>query len=108
MTEFSVGATNYTLAALPSVSAPMICRKVGTSSATYVPANLMKKVIAALIGFAAIALPQSAIAQPVANRDELNNIIISGTGLAAGTFVKIYYPQVLIRATLQHQEPVIS
>jgi hypothetical protein len=39
MTEFSVGATNYTLAALPSVSAPMICRKVGTTSATYVPAN---------------------------------------------------------------------
>lgn len=39
MTEFSIGATNYTLAALPSVSAPMICRKVGTTSATYVPAN---------------------------------------------------------------------
>jgi len=39
MTNFSIGATNYTLAALPSVSAPMICRKVGTTSATYVPAN---------------------------------------------------------------------
>jgi hypothetical protein len=39
MTNFSIGATNYTLAAIPSVSAPMICRKVGTSSATYVPAN---------------------------------------------------------------------
>jgi hypothetical protein len=38
MTSFSIGATNYTLAALPSVTAPMICRKVGTSSATYVPA----------------------------------------------------------------------
>jgi hypothetical protein len=54
----------------------------------------MKKVIAALIGFAAIALPQSAIAQPIANRDESNNIIVSGTGLTAGTLVKIYYPQV--------------
>jgi hypothetical protein len=53
----------------------------------------MKKVIAALIGFAAIVFPQSAIAQ-VANRDALNNIIITGTGLAAGTLVKIYYPQV--------------
>lgn len=39
MTDFSIGATNYTLAALPSVPAPMICRKVGASSATYVPAN---------------------------------------------------------------------
>lgn len=39
MTEFSIGSTNYTLAALPSVAAPMICRKVGTTSATYVPAN---------------------------------------------------------------------
>lgn len=37
MTDFQVGATNYTLAALPTVSAPMICRKVGTTSATYVP-----------------------------------------------------------------------
>jgi hypothetical protein len=39
MTSFSIGSTNYTLAALPSVSAPMICRKVGTTSATYIPAN---------------------------------------------------------------------
>lgn len=39
MTNFSIGSTNYTLAELPSVSAPMICRKVGTTSATYVPAN---------------------------------------------------------------------
>ena len=39
MTDFSIGSTAYTLAALPSVSAPMICRKVGTTSATYVPAN---------------------------------------------------------------------
>jgi len=39
MTNFSIGAINYTLSALPSVSAPMICRKVGTTSATYVPAN---------------------------------------------------------------------
>ena len=39
MTEFSIGTTNYTLAAIPSVTAPMICRKVGTSSATYIPAN---------------------------------------------------------------------
>ena len=53
----------------------------------------MKKVIAALIAFAAIALPQSAIAQ-VANRDASNNIIVTGTGLAAGTLVKIYYPEV--------------
>lgn len=37
MTAFQIGATNYTLAAIPNVSAPMICRKVGTSSATYVP-----------------------------------------------------------------------
>ncbi|MEG4115313.1 MULTISPECIES: hypothetical protein [unclassified Microcoleus] len=39
MTNFSIGATEYTLAAIPSVPAPMICRKVGTTSATYVPAN---------------------------------------------------------------------
>jgi hypothetical protein len=37
MTEFSIGATNYTLAALPAVDKPMICRKIGTSSFTYVP-----------------------------------------------------------------------
>ena len=54
----------------------------------------MKKVIAALIAFAAIVLPQGAIAQ-VAARDASNNIIVTGTGLQAGTLVKIHYPQVL-------------
>lgn len=39
MTAFSIGTMNYTLAALPSVTKPMICRKVGTSSFTYVPVN---------------------------------------------------------------------
>lgn len=39
MTNFSINSTNYTLAALPSKTAPMICRKVGTNSATYVPAT---------------------------------------------------------------------
>lgn len=39
MTTFKIGATNYTLAAVPAVTAPMICRKVGTTSATYVPAQ---------------------------------------------------------------------
>lgn len=38
MTLFQIGATNYTLASLPAVAAPMICRKVGTTSQTYVPA----------------------------------------------------------------------
>jgi hypothetical protein len=37
MTNFSIGGTQYTLAALPSVSAPMICRKNGATSNTYVP-----------------------------------------------------------------------
>ncbi len=37
MSNFSIGGTQYTLASLPSVSAPMICRKNGTTSATYVP-----------------------------------------------------------------------
>jgi len=54
----------------------------------------MKKVIAALIAFVAIALPQGAIAVPVANKDELGNIIVSGTGLQPGTLVKIHYPGV--------------
>lgn len=53
----------------------------------------MKKVIAALIGFAAIVFPQSAIAQ-VAHRDEANNIIVTGTGLTSGTFVRIHYAQI--------------
>lgn len=39
MTNFSIGATNYTLATLPAVTKPMICRKVGTSSSTYLPFN---------------------------------------------------------------------
>jgi hypothetical protein len=39
MTNFSIGTTNYTLAALPAVTKPMICRKVGTASFTYIPAN---------------------------------------------------------------------
>jgi hypothetical protein len=39
MTEFSIGSMNYTLAALPAVTKPMICRKVGNSSFTYLPAN---------------------------------------------------------------------
>jgi len=38
MTSFSIGATNYTLATLPAVFSPMICRKVGTTSQTYIPA----------------------------------------------------------------------
>ena len=38
MTNFNIGATAHTLAALPTVTNPMICRKVGTSSFTYVPA----------------------------------------------------------------------
>lgn len=39
LTTFSIGATNYDLGTVPSVTAPMICRKVGTTSATYVPAQ---------------------------------------------------------------------
>ena len=39
MTEFSIGATNYTLGTLPAVDKPMICRKMGTSSFIYVPAQ---------------------------------------------------------------------
>lgn len=38
MTVFQIGATNFTLADLPTVVAPMICRKVGTTSQTYIPA----------------------------------------------------------------------
>lgn len=54
----------------------------------------MRKVIAALISIAAIAFPQVAIAQTTANRDANNNIIVSGTGLAPDTLVKIWYPKV--------------
>lgn len=39
MTNFNIGATAYTLAALPTVTNPMICKKVGTASFTYVPAS---------------------------------------------------------------------
>ena len=39
MTQFSIGTMNYTLANIPAVPAPMICRKVGNTSATYVPVN---------------------------------------------------------------------
>jgi len=39
MTTFKIGVTDYTLSALPSVNAPMICRKVGTNSSTYLPAT---------------------------------------------------------------------
>jgi hypothetical protein len=39
MTNFSIGTTNYILATLPTVTKPMICRKVGTASVTYIPAN---------------------------------------------------------------------
>jgi hypothetical protein len=55
----------------------------------------MKKVIAALIGFAAISLSESAIAVPVANKDELGNIAISEIDLAPGTAVTVRYPQIL-------------
>lgn len=37
MVNFKIGATDYTLAGLPSVTAPMICRKVGLNSVGYVP-----------------------------------------------------------------------
>lgn len=53
----------------------------------------MKKLIAAILSIAAIALPQSSIAQ-VAAKDSADNIIVTDTGLVAGTLVKIYYPQV--------------
>jgi len=39
MTNFSIGARNYSLAALPAVTKPMICRKVGNSNSTYLPLN---------------------------------------------------------------------
>lgn len=37
MTDFKIGATDYTLAALPSKTAPMICRKTGLTSTIYAP-----------------------------------------------------------------------
>ena len=39
MTTFKVGTTEYSLASIPSVPNPMICKKVGTSSFTYLPAQ---------------------------------------------------------------------
>ncbi|MGE5659123.1 MAG: hypothetical protein ACM37W_21220 [Actinomycetota bacterium] len=39
LTNFKIGSTSYTLSSVPSVTNPMICRKVGNSSFTYVPAN---------------------------------------------------------------------
>ncbi|HLO52500.1 MAG TPA: hypothetical protein VK211_29140 [Kamptonema sp.] len=39
MTTFKIGATSYNLSSLPTVTSPMICRKVGNSSFTYVPAT---------------------------------------------------------------------
>jgi hypothetical protein len=58
----------------------------------------MKKTIAAVLSIAAIVIPQNAIAQ-TAYKDSLGNIIVSGTGLAPTTIVKIYYPQVLDEKT---------
>jgi hypothetical protein len=37
MTTFKVGATNYTLDSLPTVTNPMICKKIGATSTTYTP-----------------------------------------------------------------------
>jgi len=39
MTNFSIGTTNYSLSAIPSVTKPMICKKIGTTSFTYLPLN---------------------------------------------------------------------
>jgi hypothetical protein len=39
MTNFTVGMTDYTLAGIPMVTKPMICRKVGSSNSTYLPLN---------------------------------------------------------------------
>lgn len=39
MTNFKIGATSYALATVPSVTNPMICKKVGANSFTYVPAT---------------------------------------------------------------------
>jgi hypothetical protein len=38
MTAFQIGVTDYALADIPTVTAPMICRKVGATSQTYIPA----------------------------------------------------------------------
>jgi len=39
MTAFQIGTTNYTLAAISTVTAPMICRRVGVNSMQYIPLN---------------------------------------------------------------------
>ena len=39
MRRFSVAGANYTFATLPTVSMPVICRKVGTNFINYVPTN---------------------------------------------------------------------
>lgn len=39
LTTFTIGATNYDLSTVPSVPAPMICKKNGTTFTTYVPAQ---------------------------------------------------------------------
>ena len=39
MRRFSVAGADYTFATLPTVSMPVICRKVGASSITYIPIN---------------------------------------------------------------------
>ena len=53
----------------------------------------MKKAIAAILSIAAIALPQSAIAQsvPVVSRDLEGNVVISNSGIAPGTLVRVDY-----------------
>lgn len=38
MTTFKIGATDYSLSSVPAVTNPMICKKVGSNSFTYVPA----------------------------------------------------------------------
>ncbi|MEG4329306.1 hypothetical protein [Microcoleus sp. herbarium5] len=54
----------------------------------------MNKIIAAIFSIAAIALPQSAIAQstPAVSRDSLGNLIIGNSGYAPGTLIRIDYP----------------
>lgn len=39
LTAFKIGATDYTLAALPAAAAPMYCKKTGTSYTNYLPAS---------------------------------------------------------------------
>ena len=53
----------------------------------------MKKAIAAILSIAAIALPQSAIAQTarVVSRDSEGNVVIANSGIAPGTLVIVDY-----------------